>query len=143
MPIKFDIVHGETEHIALGGSRSRNPTVLMRVHTPKKTLSLSKRAFLLGATLIVCQILDGVLTYFGLRLLGFQAEGNGLLRNLIQMYGAIPALFVTKMVTLISVATLTIAAHRRKWIRPIIFSLCAVYIILAIVPWVLVLVREM
>jgi uncharacterized membrane protein len=115
----------------------------MRVHTPKKTLSLSKRAFLLGMTLIVCQILDGILTYFGLRLLGFQAEGNGLLRNLIQMYGAVPALFVTKMVTLISVATLTIAAHRRKWIRPIIFSLCAVYITLAIVPWVLVLVREM
>jgi hypothetical protein len=139
MPIKFDIVPGETEHITLRGVIRRNPTLLMRVRTPKKTFSLSRKALLLGATLILCQILDGILTYTGLLLLGVEMEGNGLIRDMIYAYGLVPGICMAKVGALLSVALITIAAHRRKWIRPIILLLSAVYVTLALVPWTLVL----
>jgi hypothetical protein len=137
MPIKFDIVSGETEHVSLNGQRRRNQTVLMRVHTPNRTLSLSRKALLLGLALAICQILDGILTYTGLRLLGVEMEGNGLLRNMMHAYGLMPALCIAKLLALVGVATLVLAAHRRKWLRPLIFALSAIYLGLAVVPWTL------
>lgn len=139
MPIKFDIVPGETEHITFRGVTRRNPTLLMRVRTPIKTFSLSRKALLLGVTLILCQIVDGLLTYTGLLLLGVEMEGNGLLREMIYAYGLVPGLCMAKVGALVSVALITVAAHRRKWIRPIILALSAVYVTLALVPWTLVL----
>jgi hypothetical protein len=138
MPIKFDIVSGETEHISLNGQRRRNATVLMRFHTPARTISLSRKAFLLGLALAVCQLLDGILTYTGLRLLGVEMEGNGLLRSMMHAYGLMPTLFIMKLIALVGVATLVLAAHRRKWIRPVICALSAVYLVLAVIPWILV-----
>lgn len=137
MPIKFDIVSGETEHITLNGTKRRNPTVLMRLHTSTKILSMSRKALLLGTALVICQILDGVLTYSGLRLLGVEMEGNGILRKMIHAYGMVPALCFAKVGALLSVGVLTVAAHRRKWIRPIILALSAIYLTLALVPWTL------
>jgi hypothetical protein len=137
MPIKFDIVSGETEHISLNGQKRRNPTVLMRLHTPVSTLSLSRKALLLGAALIVCQALDAILTYAGLRMLGIEMEGNAFLRDLMHAYGIIPALCIAKSIALVGVVILMLAAHRRKWIRPVIAILSVIYIVLAVVPWTL------
>jgi hypothetical protein len=53
---------GPTENIALDGRRIRRSTVLIRVGR----VSLSRKAFILGAALVGCQILDGLLTYIGL-----------------------------------------------------------------------------
>ena len=137
MPLKFDIVSGETEHITFSGTKRRNPTVLMRVRSRSKILLISRKALLLGMALIICQLLDGILTYSGLRILGVEMEGNGVLRKMIHAYGMIPALCFAKMAALFSVVVVTIAAHRRKWIRPIIFALSAIYAMLALVPWTL------
>ena len=143
MPIRFHVVHGETEHISFRGVRTRRPTVLMKVQTRVGTLTLSKKVAILGCALMTLQIMDGALTYLGLKLLGVQMEGNSVLRGVIQMYGIAPALFIAKGAALVGVGVLMSAAHRRKWVRPIIFALCAVYTTLAVVPWLVILLRLM
>lgn len=136
MPIKFEVVKGETEHISFAGKRTRRPTILMKVQTKAGSISLSRKAFILGSALALCQICDGILTYLGLRLLGVSMEGNGFLRELMHAYGMLPALFAAKLFALIFAGVLMFHAHKRKWIRPIIFGLVVIYLALAVFPWV-------
>ncbi len=128
--VQFEIVHNEITHIAFNGRRQRHPTVLIRVGGR----SLSKKAFLLGAALVVCQILDGLLTYIGLSFTT-NMEGNRFLSLLMEMYGVAPALMIVKCLAVVLVVVLTWHAHRRRWMRPVIFCLIALYFVLAIVPW--------
>jgi uncharacterized membrane protein len=135
----FEIVKGETEHITFSGKKSRKPTILMRVRTRSGgSVSLSRKAALLGLTLAFCQVLDGLLTYLGLRLLGVEMEGNNFLRELMHAYGMVPILFVAKSSAIFLAGILMFNAHRRKWIRPIILFLAVIYMALAVVPWVVV-----
>lgn len=138
MPIKFEVVKGETEHISFAGKRTRRPTILMKFQTKAGSVSLSRKAFLLGFALALCQISDGVLTYLGLQLLGVRMEGNGFLRELMHAYGMLPALFAAKLFALFFAGILMFHAHKRKWIRPIIFLLVVIYLALAVVPWVVI-----
>lgn len=128
---RFEVVKGETEHISYAGKRTRRPTVLIRVGS----LSFSKKAFLLGAALVICQLLDGLLTYLGLSLMGVHMEGNMFLRELMHVYGISPVLFVAKSLAVVLAVMLAFHAHRRRWIRPIIGALVFVYLGLAVVPW--------
>lgn len=128
----FEIVNGETEHLTMGGRRLRRPTVLIRVGR----WSFSKRAFLLGILLAVMQLFDGVLTYFGVRLMGIPMEGNAFLRDLMTAYGTAPVLFLAKTLAIICVFILTVSAHRRRWMRPLIAALIVIYLALAVCPWV-------
>ena len=136
--MKFRIIKGETEHITLRGKRVRNPTVLLQVGR----VSLSWRAALLGVTLVIIQILDGFLTFAGVSVFGTDVEGNVLVRDLVSTFGAVKALFFIKAIAVVFVILLTLRAHRRRWIRPIIMGLVVVYFILAIVPWAVVLSRH-
>jgi uncharacterized membrane protein len=128
--LKINVREGVTEHIALSGARTVDETILLSFGS----FSVSRKAFLLGSVLIVCQILDGILTYIGLSGAG-HAEGNSLLRFLMQVYGVAPTLFFVKSFAVLLVVLLTWHAHKRKWIRPIIFGLVIVYCTLAIAPW--------
>jgi hypothetical protein len=130
--ISFEVVNGETEHVTVSGRRVRRPTVLIRVGR----WNLSKRAALLGAALALLQVLDGVLTYFGLYLMGIQMEGNVFLRDLMLAYGKAPVLVVAKFGAILCVFILTLSAHRRRWMRPVIGLFIAVYLILAVIPWI-------
>ncbi len=136
MPIKFEVVKGETEHISFTGKRTRRPTILMKVQTKVGSVSLSRKALLLGLALGICQISDGILTYLGLHFLGVHMEGNGFLRELMHAYGMLPALFAAKLFALVLAGVLMFHAHQRRWIRPIILILVVVYLALAVVPWV-------
>jgi len=136
--MKFRIVKGETEHITLAGKRVRNPTVLLQVGR----VSLSWKAVVLGTTLLLMQVLDGILTFAGVSVFGADMEGNALLRDLVSTFGAVKALFFVKAITALFAIFLTLRAHRRRWIRPIIVALVGIYLILAIVPWVVVLSRS-
>ncbi len=109
----------------------RQPTVLIKVGD----VSISRKAFILGSILLVCQILDGILTYLGLALLGISMEANTFLRELMHAYGKAPALFATKFMAIALVVLLTMYAHRRRWIRPIIAILIGIYVFLAVLPW--------
>lgn len=136
--MKFEVVEGETDHISYSGERIRRKTTLIRVGK----YSFSRKAFLLGATLVLCQIWDGALTYLGLRLLGVGMEGNAFLRALMHAYGQAPVLFAAKISAIIMVVWLTFHAHSRKWIRPIIFLLIVIYLALAVAPWAYIISQE-
>lgn len=133
--LKFEILEGTTEGITYNGTRKRRRTVLVRMGNR----SISKQALTLGLLLAVLQVADALLTYIGLTLHGIHLEGNGFLAEMMHAYGLFPALFITKFAALFLILALTLFSHRRKWIRPFIFMLCAVYITLAIVPWVFIL----
>lgn len=130
--MKFEILKGESEKISYKGKRARKQTVLIKVGK----LSLSKKAFILGTTLILCQILDGLLTYIGLNTMGVHMEGNAFLRMLMHAYGAAPVLFGSKIMAIIFVVLLTFQAHKRYWIRPLIFIMIVIYMGLAVYPWI-------
>ncbi len=129
--LKFEVVPGHTEHITFGGKRIRRPTVLIRVGS----LSFSKKAFLLGLALAGCQLLDGLLTFVGLNIMGVHMEGNAFLRELMHAYGTLPTLFTVKCLAIVAVFLLAFHAHRRRWIRPLMLMLIAVYFMLAVLPW--------
>jgi hypothetical protein len=134
----FQFIDGETDHISISGRVTRKPTVLIRIGKQ----SLSRKAFFIGAALAICQILDGILTYIGLSLFGVQMEGNGLLRGLMHIYGMAPALFAVKSIALVVAIILALQAHRRKWIRPILVGVVAFYLVLAVVPWTVLISEE-
>lgn len=129
--MKFEILKGDRDDISYRGKRGRKQTTLIRVGR----ISLSRKAFILGLTLVVCQILDGLLTYAGLTALGVHMEGNSFLRALMEAYGKAPVLFVSKLAAIILVVLLTFEAHRRRWIRPLIAVMILIYLALAVGPW--------
>jgi uncharacterized membrane protein len=130
--VRFRIEKGSTEHIKLNGRRVRNPTVLLKVGQQ----GISYKAATLGALLLVLQVLDGILTFTGLSIFGVEMEGNALLRRLAEMYGAAPTLFFVKLTAIGFVIFLTLNAHRRRYLRPVIAILVVIYLTLAVIPWV-------
>lgn len=129
--LRIDIIEGTTEHISFTGRKVRRPTVLIRFGS----YSMSKKAFLLGLTLVLLQVLDGLLTYAGLSLLGIHMEGNVFLRELMHAYGTAVPLVIVKILAILIVLRLTFFAHNRRWIRPLIFALIVIYFVLAVAPW--------
>ena len=127
----FEVVKGETEHITFNGRRIRNPTVLVRLGT----VSLSRKALILGLALVIVQLLDGLLTYLGLSLMGVHMEGNHFLHEVMVLYGATPTIFISKCLAIIVVVWFTLYAHRRRWVRPLLFFVVLVYLFLAVAPW--------
>ena len=103
---------GETEQFTFRGERVRKRTILVELGSRV----ISKQALELGAVLIVCQILDGLLTYAGLSLMGVQMEGNSLLRELMHVYGLAPTIFVAKSLAIVLAVVLMLHAHSRRWI---------------------------
>lgn len=134
-PFKFRVVEEEVERTTYSGPRVRRPTVLIKLGR----YSFSKRALSLGVLLAALQVMDGVLTYFGLAILGVHLEGNRFVRNLILAYGDAPGLVLAKLVALVFVAAITRAAHQHIWVRPLIVVLILVYLSLAVLPWVYIL----
>jgi uncharacterized membrane protein len=129
--VKFRIEEGETDQVTYTGKRERRKTVLLKVGER----SISKKALQLGLILIVCQVLDGFLTYIGLSLMGVHMEGNSFLRNLMHYYGQAPVLFAAKLTSILFIALLTLQSHTRRWIRPVIVVLIIIYLCLAVIPW--------
>jgi len=92
-----------------------------------------------GIFLISLQVFDGVLTSAGVSKFGTSAEGNVFLRGLMERFGANEALFVIKSFAIGLVVFLTILAKRISWIKDLIGVLSCIYLVAAIVPWLLIL----
>jgi hypothetical protein len=129
--IDFEISEVVSTHILYSGKRVREPTVIIRVGS----VSLSRKAFILGAALVCCQFLDGLLTYVGLAMLGIHMEANAFLRELMHAYGKAPVLFAVKLVAATFAGILMFYAHRRRWFRWVIGGLICIYLVLAVFPW--------
>jgi hypothetical protein len=97
---------------------------------------------ILGALLIVAQILDGVLTIGGVATYGTAAEGNPMLRALIEMLGLAPAVVLTKLACSGLVVLLCYQAHSIAWLPRALKGILGVYTLLAVIPWSVMLATE-
>ncbi len=80
---------------------------------------------------LTAQVLDGLLTYFGVRSMGPAAEGNPLIAWLMGHVGEGPALAGTKLLA----GSFGIALHLSS-VHRIIAVLTVFYFGVAILPWV-------
>lgn len=95
----------------------------------------SKRVIILASILGVLQILDGVLTGIGVANLGTQAEGNILLRTLMEVVGFIPALIIFKSAAIGIVGALANLSKTIKWVAPAFVVMIGIYFTAAVLPW--------
>lgn len=82
------------------------------------------------AVFLVVQVLDGVLTYIGVRMLGVEAEGNMLLAAGMEAFGTPQTLFSAKVLACVCGYVL----YRTAWYRPLAIT-AGLYLGVAIVPW--------
>ena len=99
----------------------------------------SRTVVMLGAILITLQVLDGVLTALGMSTFGMSAEGNLLLRVLMEQVGYVTALVIAKSFAVVIVCILCLLSHRISWIKAAFSVIIGVYLIAAVVPWSIVL----
>jgi hypothetical protein len=83
---------------------------------------------------LLTQAADGVLTYVGVRLFGLAVEANPLIAWLIASFGEAQALTGAKLVA----ASFGIALHLSA-VHKVVAALAAFYVIVAVVPWMLIL----
>jgi len=107
------------------------PSPALRATTP----SLAEATFVFAIFLVV-QVLDGVLTYVGVRMLGVEAEGNMLLAAGMEAFGTPQTLFSAKLVACVCGYVL----YRTAWYRPLAVA-AGLYLGVAIVPWLGIMVR--
>ena len=82
---------------------------------------------------LVAQLVDGILTYLAVGVLGVVEEGNLLLATAMQVAGAGPALFGAKTIA----ATCGILLYIRGFYL-VLGALTGLYMLAAITPWLLV-----
>lgn len=81
------------------------------------------------------QVADGVLTGIGVAYLGFEAEGNVMLRLLMEAVGLVPALLLVKSLALFSLFPLLAYVNEVRWLPVMLKSVILLYAIFAIIPW--------
>jgi uncharacterized membrane protein len=95
----------------------------------------TREVVILGVVLCVLQILDGLLTAVGVGHFGTGAEGNALLRSLMEQVGSVPALIIVKSVAISIVVVLCSLTPRVKWLPLAMKGMIAIYLCAAIIPW--------
>jgi hypothetical protein len=106
------------------------------------TLAESRGLTWLVAALVALQLLDGALTFTGMQTFGLQAEGNPLLRVLMESLGLIPALIITKGACIGIVVALYKHVTHVRWLGGALAGIAAVYTLTAILPWSFLLISE-
>jgi len=97
---------------------------------------------LLGGLLILAQILDGALTIGGVATYGTAAEGNPMLRSLMELIGLAPAVIVTKLACSALIVALCYQARSIAWLPRALKGILGVYALLAVIPWSVMLASE-
>lgn len=109
-----------------------------RLSARYKTLRVSsatQEMILVGLIMSLLQVVDGVLTMIGVRHFGSVIEGNPLVRAMIEMLGAIPALCLTKLFAIIVIVALCSLHRTVPWIGRALKGVMVVYLVAAIIPW--------
>ncbi|MCB0318410.1 MAG: hypothetical protein KDD56_06610 [Bdellovibrionales bacterium] len=109
----------------------------------QSTNLLSKEILILSLILIVLQITDGVLTGIGISHFGLQAEGNLLIRTLMQSFGYIEALVLVKFFAILVICGLCFLSSMITWIKTAMRAIIAIYLIAAIIPWTSILIHHL
>jgi len=105
----------------------------MRVYTPSRVEPPAPEAILVFVVFLAAQVLDGLLTYVGVTLLGVGVEANGLLATSMQAIGAPRALLSAKLLA----AVCGYILFRTACHRPLAIT-TGLYVGVAIVPWLLI-----
>lgn len=95
----------------------------------------TRKAVQLGITLAFLQLADGYLTLIGVTRFGTGAEGNPLLRHLIEEFGPVQILTVVKLFAIFLIGTLTYYAQSQLWVRSAMGAVSFIYVVGAIIPW--------
>ena len=82
--------------------------------------------------LLLCQVLDGALTYIGTISFGLEMEGNPMISYLMSVLGIGPGLFAAKAAAAFAGAGLHLASFHKA-----VALLVAFYVVAAVVPWTL------
>lgn len=96
---------------------------------------VSPEVFSIGFLICVLQIIDGLFTAIGVQHFGIDAEGNLLIRTLMELCGPNVALILVKSLAIAIVCILCTMAHRVRWILPALRGIALLYLCVAIVPW--------
>lgn len=108
-------------------------------HQPKgcqtQDATPGRQMLLLATIMIALQIVDGVLTGIGISHLGISAEGNILLRMMMENIGYIPTLVLVKTLAVFVVAALYFISLRVPWVAKAMRFMIAIYLGAAIIPW--------
>ena len=91
---------------------------------------MRRQEVLVLAIFLFAQVLDGGLTYVGVRQFGIDAEGNVLLTTLMHAWGAVPALVAAKLfASACGVILFTMSVYR------VLAAAAGACIGVAVVPW--------
>jgi hypothetical protein len=114
------------------------PAILLNATSTSRTWTSSVRPSLFGDVVVIvfllAQCFDGVFTYVGVLTFGLSIEANPLIATLMGIFGHGVALTGAKMLA----AALGICLHLRQ-IHGAVAVLAGFYILVAIVPWVMIL----
>jgi hypothetical protein len=115
-----------------------DPGLLLETTAPPRTWTAGMQPSLFGDVVVIvfllAQCFDGVFTYVGVLSFGLSIEGNPLIATLMGTFGHGVALTGAKMLA----AALGISLHLRH-IHGAVAVLAVFYIVVAIVPWVVIL----
>jgi len=98
-------------------------------------LPRSREVLVLGVILAILQILDGYLTAIGVYHFGTDIEGNIFLRFLMESYGFVPTLVVTKTLALGIIGILCSMCTQVSWRNSALKGVIAIYLVGAVIPW--------
>ena len=115
-----------------------DPALLLNTPAASRTWTSSASPSLFGDVVVIvfllAQCFDGVFTYVGVLSFGLTIEANPLISTLMDTFGHGVALTGAKMVA----AALGICLHLRQ-IHSAVAVLAGFYLVVAIVPWVMIL----
>lgn len=100
-------------------------------------------AIYLGCSLVVLQVLDGILTSIGVSRFGTAVEGNPFLRQVMENLGHVSALALLKSLAIVVVILLTFGTTKVNWLKQALAALTCIYLFTAVLPWTYILfIRE-
>lgn len=110
--------------------------------TPESLSQTQSSALFLAITLASLQILDGTFTSIGVSLYGIGMEANPILRTLMNVYGVNLTLGLVKSLAILIVFVLYKLSSTVPWVTHAFKGLILLYLSLAIIPWSLIMARE-
>jgi hypothetical protein len=109
----------------------------------KSEKSITREIVVIGLIMCTLQVLDGVLTGIGVARHGIAAEGNLIIRVLMEAWGPTLALVAVKSLALAIVAVLCVLAFKISWITRTLRVIAVIYLGAAILPWSLILLTRL
>ncbi|RME62078.1 MAG: hypothetical protein D6780_00425 [Candidatus Dadabacteria bacterium] len=95
----------------------------------------------IGCVIILFQILDALFTNLGMLRFGTSAEGNALLRSLMELFGVAPTLSIAKSAAVVGV-WLAIGLEKKVnslFVKVLFGGVALLYGLLAVLPWAVIL----